>query len=326
MKTIILKPLFKRGRAAFDRGQATLELVLVLLVGVLIALGLIYRFNTAFKKYTIEMYGTYYRCLLETGELPGTGSVCRDKEVRFNIANGRDLVKDGGSGGSGSGGSGSGGSGGSGGNGSNGGSGGSGSGGSSGKGSSGSQAGQSGSDGSGGGSGSGSDGGSSESVGGRGRTRGGGRGSVIGRLRNLQKPRSTAVGSASDAAGGVGHTDDPIAPVSTNSRARVEGLRRVQTKMEFKMDGAEYQRPETAAVAPTTAAPMKKTVQAGDSLRPLKAVEKTDRKPAGSMKDEKGGGLEFGRIFRLFIIIGIIIAIVIFLGGQMLQISKSGDK
>lgn len=331
MKTIILKPHFKRGRASLagQRGQATLELVLVLLVGVLIALGLIYRFNTAFKKYTVDMYGTYYRCLLETGELPGTGSVCRDKEVRFNIANGRDLVRDGGTGGSGGGGSGGGGSDGSGGNGSNGSGGGNGSGKGGGKGSSGGQSGQSGSDGSGGsGSGSGSDsgGGGSESVGGRGRTSGGGRGSVIGRLRNLQNPRSTAVGKASDAAGGVGHTDDPVIAVSANTRAQAEGLRRVQTKMDFKMDGAEYQRPETASVTATTAAPVKKSVQGGDSLRPRKAVENTDRKPATSAKDDKGGGLEFGRIFRLFIIIGIIIAIIVFLGGQMLQISKSGDK
>lgn len=317
METIILKP-------QSQRGQATVEIILVLMVTVLIALGLIYRFNTAFKKYTTDMYGSYYRCLLETGELPGTGSVCGDKQARFNIANGRDLLRDG-SGGSG-GGSSSGGGGDGSGSDSGGGGNGKGSNGGKGGGSSGGQAGQdSGSEDGGGGGSSG--GGGSETVGGRGRTSGGGTGSVIGRLRDMQKPRSTAVGKASDAGGGdVAHEEGSSISVGSLSRAQAEGLRRVQTKMEFKMDGAEYRREETAAVAPATAAPSKKKVQAGDSLRPRKAVEVTDRKVASTTMEDKGRGFEFGRIFRLFIIFGLIVAIVIFLGGQMLQISKSGEK
>lgn len=322
-----------------ERGQASLEMIMLLIIGVIVILGLVYRFNTAFKKYTIEMYGTYYRCLLETGELPGTGSVCRDRDARFDIANGRALVADGdtrtggtddgsgGSGGSGSGGSGSGGSG-------SGGSGGSGSGGSgkggSGKGGSGGSGNQAGSGGGSGGSGgSGDSGGGSEAVGGS--RRNGGRGSVVAKLRNAGRSRSTSVGSASDlskedadqaAAGENGLIVD-----ATGAKYSRDSLRSAKTKMAFSMEGDQYQREETKAVAPIAATATKKAAdRGGDSLRPRKAVEKGDRAPAKKRDEDNGGGLEFGKLFRLFLIIGIIVAIAVFLGGQVLQISKSGER
>lgn len=319
MKTII----WKRHN---QRGQASLEAVLLIAVGLLVTLGLVYRFNTAFKKYTIDMYGTYYRCLLETGELPGVGSVCKDKQARFAISNGRALVKEGsGSGGGGSGGSGSGGgSGGGGSGGGNGDKGGSGNkGGSGGKGSSGNQANGGGSEG-----GGGNSGGSPEAVGGSTRVSGGGSSSVIGRLRGLQRPKSTAVGTTANlsredmnSSGG-----DPLA-VNASSRAASDGLRRAQTKMDFKMDGGQYTRAETAASTSVTASPPKKgNVAAGDSLRPRKAVENMNRGPASKSKDDKSGGMDFGRLFKIFMIIGLIVGIAVFLGGQVLQISKSGEK
>lgn len=288
-------------------GQASIEMVLILLISVIVILGLVYRFNTAFRKYTTDLYGTYYRCLLETGELPGVG-VCRDRSARFAISNGSQLVtaREGGGGGSGGGSQG-----------------GSGSGSGGGKGSSGK-------DGKNAAnaptiSGGGSEGGGSETVGG-GRSAGGGTGSVIGRLRGLGKTRSTAVGTrenaGKDEAGGGGRGD----PQAVSSRSSAENLRRAQTKMNFAMDGSDYQREETMAAAPVTASAKKSSQRDGNSLRPRKAVENTDRKPAATINEDKGGSLEFGRIFRLFLIFGIIVAIVIFLGGQLLQISKSGDQ
>jgi hypothetical protein len=93
------------------------------------------------------------------------------------------------------------------------------------------------------------------------------------------------------------------------------------------MEGDQYQREETKAVAPIAATATKKSAdRGGDSLRPRKAVEKGDRAPAKKRNDDDGGGLEFGKLFKLFLIIGIVIAIVVFLGGQVLQISKSGEK
>ncbi len=327
-----------------ERGQASLEMILLMIIGMIVILGLVYRFNTSFKRYTIEMYGTYYRCLLETGELPGTGSICRDREARYDIANGRTLVTDGDTGtggtddgsvgGGGSGGSGSGGSGGSGSGGS--GSGGSGSGGSgsgkNGRGGSGNQAG-SGSGGSGGGSG-GSGGGDaeagSEAVGGN--QRNGGRGSVVSRLKNAGRNRSTSVGSASDLskedadAAASANGENGLIVDATSARHTKDSLRSARTKMDFSMEGDQYQREETKAVAPIAATATKKSAdRGGDSLRPRKAVEKGDRAPA-KKRDDDSGGLEFGKLFRLFLIIGIVIAIVVFLGGQVLQISKSGEK
>lgn len=325
-------------------GQATLETVLVLAVTLLIVLGLLYRFNTAFKKYTVDLYGSYYRCLLETGELPGVGSVCKDKQTRFDIASGRELRKAGpstynpnsgrtdnssiGSGpgsGSGSGSSGPGGSGpGSGGPGS--GSGGSGPGSGSGKsGTSGSTAGSG--EGSGDGSGSGDNG--SETVGGSSSSSGGGRGSVVARLRNSGRSRSTSMGSAT-AAAGAGEGEEKPEPLtayssSSSSRSGDDALRRAKTKMDFKMDGSEYQRAETAAVSPVAASSTNKKDKDTDSLRPRKVAESADRKPTASHKEGESGGMDFGRIFRMFLIFGIIVGIVIFLGGQVLQISKSGE-
>ncbi len=334
------KSLKQRAQFLSQRGQASLEMIVLLIIGVIVILGLVYRFNTAFKKYTIEMYGTYYRCLLETGELPGTGSVCRDRDARFDIANGRTLVADGdtgtggtddgsgstggGSGGSGSGGSGSGGSG-SGGSGSGGsgngknGSGGSGSGSQSGSGSGGSGSG-----------GSGDSGGGSESVGSN--RRNGGRGSVVAKLRSAGRNRSTSVGSSADLskedaemAGANG--DNGLIVDATSARYSRDSLRNAKTKMAFSMEGDQYQREETKSVAPMAATATKKAAdRGGDSLRPRKAVENGDRAPAKRRDDDNGGGLEFGKLFRILLIVGIIVAIAVFLGGQVLQISKSGDR
>lgn len=321
------------GRSLAERGQASLEMILLMIIGMIVILGLVYRFNTAFKRYTIEMYGTYYRCLLETGELPGTGSVCRDREARFNIANGRTLVTDGDTGTGGTddgsvGGGGSGGSGGSGGGGTGGNGGGSGSGGKGGRGSGGNQAGSGG--GSGGGGSSGGGGGGSEAVGSN--QRNGGRGSVVGRLQRAGRNRSTSVGSASDlskedADMASANGENGLIVDATSARYSRDSLRSAKTKMAFSMEGDQYQREETKAVAPISATATKKAAdRSGNSLRPRKAIENGDRAPAKKRNDDDGGGLEFGKLFRLFLIIGIIIAIVVFLGGQVLQISKSGDR
>lgn len=315
-----------------QKGQATIEVILLGLVAVIVILGLVYRFNTAFRKYTVDLYGTYYRCLLETGELPGTRSVCRDRETRFNIANGSMLVRDGSSdpsgGGGGSGGSGSGSDG----SGSGGGGSGSGSGGSSGRNNAGS--GSSGSGGSGSGSaggGSAGDGGGSETVGGG--QSGGGRASAVSRLQRAVRQRSTSVGNAADVApedadAAARASEGGLIVDSTGARASVDDpLRRGRTKMDFKMEGDEYQREETKTSVPLSAAAptSKKDSERGSTLRPRKAVENTDRTPAKAMED-RGGGLEFGRLFRMFLIFGIIAGIVVFLGGQVLQISKSGER
>ncbi|MBY0315737.1 MAG: hypothetical protein K2Q26_09470 [Bdellovibrionales bacterium] len=55
------------------RGQAVLEYILVLAVTVAIILGVMYQFSDAFKKYVASYFGDYVACLLETGEMPSLG-------------------------------------------------------------------------------------------------------------------------------------------------------------------------------------------------------------------------------------------------------------
>ncbi len=54
-------------------GQAVLEYILVLFVVVAILLGSLYQMNSAFKVWAENYFGSYLSCLLETGELPALG-------------------------------------------------------------------------------------------------------------------------------------------------------------------------------------------------------------------------------------------------------------
>ena len=90
-------------------GQAVLEYILVLVVVVAIILGGFYQMNTAFKVWAQSYFGDYLSCLLETGELPAlggavnaAGGICNDLYEPFSIDKGRPLltqVGDGSSGG-----------------------------------------------------------------------------------------------------------------------------------------------------------------------------------------------------------------------------------
>lgn len=302
-----------------ERGQATLEVILLAFIAVVVILGLIYRFNTAFKKYTTDLYGNYYRCLLETGELPGTGSVCKDRAARFDIAAGREKLKwqpidDGGSGGSGGAGGGSGGAGGGGSKGPNG-------------------------DKSGDGAGkdSGNSGGSSspsassggDSVAAGGAASGSGQ-SVVGKLKQISKRNSsTAVAGAdrlSDDEKNLAGNGDSLKADYAGARANTDALKAARTRMDYALSAEERGGESKLAAAQAVGSVSKRAESNGDALRPRKAVENTDRKPAQAGLKEDSSGMDFGKIFRIFMIIAIIVAIIIFIGGQILQISKSSER
>lgn len=81
-------------------GQATVEYVLVLIVVLVIILGLVFQFNDAFRNYARNYFGAYLQCLLEQGELPNlgaqnAGSTCDQEFQPFNIATGRVPLFDG---------------------------------------------------------------------------------------------------------------------------------------------------------------------------------------------------------------------------------------
>lgn len=76
-----------------ERGQGTIEFILVLVVIAAMALGGLYQFNDAFGKYLDNYFGNYLACLLETGELPNLGGTtnagCDEDFEEFSLANGR---------------------------------------------------------------------------------------------------------------------------------------------------------------------------------------------------------------------------------------------
>lgn len=284
------------------RGQATLEIILLLIILVAVILGLVAKFNSSFRAYTVDLYGGYYRCLLETGELPGTGSVCKDKQAAYDPEAGKDVIT-GGGGGDGSDGGGNGEDGG-------------------------------GNRGGGGtettsnsGSGSGSSGdGNTETV--SSGTSGGGQ-SVIARMRRTsRRNQPTQVGSADDLskselamAGGSGEDE----PSRMGSRSVASNnLRRSRSRTNFTMEGEEYVREETkAAVASGT---VKKTNEAGSGLRPRRSAYVPPREKKDSQSVEGTGGFAFGNLVRMLFIIIIIVIIVVVVGGQVMQVANSGDK
>ncbi len=56
-----------------EAGQAVVEYILVLLITVSLILGVLYQFNDAFRSFLDSYFGDYIACLLETGELPALG-------------------------------------------------------------------------------------------------------------------------------------------------------------------------------------------------------------------------------------------------------------
>ncbi len=90
-----------------SQGQAVIEYLLVLIVIVAIAVGLLYQFNGAFSRWASAYFGSYYACLLETGELPGiSGSggdsgICSQLYEKFSFTGGVPPRRDGSTGGGG---------------------------------------------------------------------------------------------------------------------------------------------------------------------------------------------------------------------------------
>jgi hypothetical protein len=72
----------KRFRAlAGESGQGALEYILIMIVMVGIIVGLLIQFNRAFETYANNLFGEYLECLLETGELPALNSTDAESSV-----------------------------------------------------------------------------------------------------------------------------------------------------------------------------------------------------------------------------------------------------
>lgn len=84
-----------------ERGQTTLEYVLLTFVVVVTLGGILFSFSKSAKRFLQNYYGEYFQCLLETGELPslglddgGTGE-CNASFEPFTLAGGRPPVDNG---------------------------------------------------------------------------------------------------------------------------------------------------------------------------------------------------------------------------------------
>lgn len=295
----------QQGLTGRESGQAIIEYILVLIITVIIILGLLYQFSAAFKSYVESYFGNYIACLLEVGELPGNGGVCESEFKAFNIADGKPLVNgqipSSGSGGSGGGSSNR-------------------------NGKNGSEDGQgaqtSKRDSKADGPGKGESLGSNPS--------GGGGRSTVGRVGGFGRNRSTPVGnvksSETDKDGKATMNDSllGISPTSTAVGNASRDDRRRMTTMNWGYFGDEEEK-ERASSRPPVAPVSKPESQGGASLR-AKVIAETARRGPAAQGEANDEGFSFGNLIQYLLIAAIILAIVIFFGGQILQISKSWEK
>lgn len=73
-KNISLKTFKKFNTLLCESGQAATEYILIMVIAVGIIIGVVSQFNTSFGKYMNDYFGEYLSCLLEAGELPQLGS------------------------------------------------------------------------------------------------------------------------------------------------------------------------------------------------------------------------------------------------------------
>jgi hypothetical protein len=289
-----------------QKGQGTIEYILVLMITVILILSVITQFNRSFSKYASRLFDGYLACLLETGELPGRGGNC-ETELTYNskesegIVTGKSLedwhpgegksTDSGGGADSKSNGS-----------------------------SASTGSGKDGSDSS--GSSGGGGGGSSVETASSGSADSSGS-QPVGFLRDRGSRRSTAVGKAES------KSKDGAADSMLNVSAGAGGsgdygssgkkkaiLRDFNYFGQEEKESREQERPKVSAVT--------KESEGNDALKPKKAIER-ERKPAATM-DDNNDGFSFGYLIKILLISGIFLAIVVFFGGQILQASKSWEK
>ncbi len=265
-------------------GQGTLEYILVLVIVIIIILSFLYQFNSAFRNYAQAFFDGYIACLMETGELPGTGSTCKDEFAAYDSKSGKKYLKDNLPGGDGS------------------------------------------SDGDGAGEdGAKADEGKKQEAARGEAMGGGGSGRSVGRfMGNSGRPRSEAVGrvggdkSESSSEGGDSYIGmSNTQPIGRTSETYRQETMRVEYQFAQESTPEEKGRPQTQAT--------KKTVSDPSALRPAKAIENLNRSVASrSVKEDRE--FSMGELIRFLFIVLIVVAMVIFFGGQLMQISRSREK
>jgi hypothetical protein len=281
-------------------GQATTEYILLMVLVVVMGLGALYRLNDAFRVFATNYFGSYLACLIETGELPmQEGGECENSYRPFSLADGRPKV------------TGDGGASGGGGTDVPGGGNNSGSGDDSGTGSDGDGLDNDGTDDSadsGGGGGGGSPAtfgdGFGDSVDGSGRSSSVGLSNADGKGGDNGRPKTVS------ALTGGGIEEQTIYDDSAGGRQAYVPMSGLEREDQRRVNGQKGD-------VPVNEADMRgggRTVAVSADEKKLKQAMETDT------------GLNLPDFLRWLIIAGIVIAIVFFMGGQFLQISKSQEK
>ena len=311
-----------------ESGQGILEYVLVLVVVVGIILGMLYQFNKSFRHFA-EGYFSYIGCLLETGELPGRSNDCKTPNLNFTAqaSPGSTLAGGGGRGGAGGSGSSTGGSG-------------------SSTDGSGSSASGSGSSGTGSGSGTGGTGsgaggldGGQSSSGGDGKE-GNSSSNSSGRPGRFNKNNGTSNADANSDRLSMRperqklktNKNDKKSDSKSNSsglsfRVRNRGRSSALTESVYYVED-EYITEEEKEKKEKTVSGSSRIRKKGQGISHMRKARFDIEVPDfQKMKEEsEDSGFSFGFLFKMLIIAGILIAIFIFLGGQVLQIKKSWQK
>ncbi len=278
-------------RLSDDRGQAAIEYVLLLIIAVSMVLALVYQIFKPMQKYMDAYLGTYVGCLLETGGLPSFGGdETSAKDMGCAIAQFENADGKGG-----------------------------GSKGSNGKGGSGSD------EGGGSNSSSNSSSGGSDSGGGGSSGGGGGRGGAG--SRGLRQARHTK-GAAGIEGGQQGGKVVEIALDGNGSGSffggrgssySVQARRKVSAVNMSGWTEAERKKVEKKDDTGRT------KVIATDDMGPAPKKMMVKKPEAKVVLEEEKEQLTVGNFIRYLFIAALIIALVIFIGGQALSMSK-GDK
>jgi hypothetical protein len=272
-----------------DSGQGFVEYLLVLVVTVALFIGLMAQFNKSVEVWLNNYFGEYLACLLETGELPSLGSI-DGSGICAQFYSPFRAELDRGDGGSGVGGSG------------------------------GTQYVYEGSP-----SESGGTGANTASRGGIESNRSSGSGGGRFTPMSVYRPNATgssdrfSAGTAAESSTNTGSTaiSTPSGLIASSSDGGTFLVPSNQVDLAFWTKKKPGEEKEITLIAAA------RVEGAGSSQGSKRFLASMNSKPP---KDEDGGlDLGFGDYFRYLLIAAIIIAIIVFFGGQILQMSKSMD-
>lgn len=271
-------------KAGQEKGQATVESVLLIAVTVIIAISLMFTFYQPLNKWLDNYMGSYLTCLIDVGELPNLGSgnegQCDAEYEKFTLGEGRPPTP--GSGGSSSSGS------------------------------------------------NDRDNDGRQRSGSSGSENGGGSGPAGRRISQSQTRGFPTNGTGADGAASSKESRQEV-PEELSQTTYF----RAQTKITVEAQGRVKRIPATGVTGLLKEEKEKRereaartqTVDVGSDTQSTKSkkfiVKQPERKIAAEEEDEPWN---IGRIMRWALIILLILAILMFIGGQVLQITKSMEK